>query len=124
MSMATSLEARVPYLDHKFVEFAMSIPEEIKTKNGELKHILKKSVKGLIPNELIYRAKQGFGVPIYEWFFKELGSFAKDSLTKFVKRTDFFDAAYLNKLLEKNDAKKVWYLLNFALWHEKWIEKN
>lgn len=123
MSMATSLEARVPYLDHKFVEFAMSIPEKIKTENGELKHILKKSVKGLIPDELIYRTKQGFGVPIYEWFFKELGSFAKDRLTKFVKKTDFFDAAYLNKLLKKNDAKKIWYLLNFALWYEKWIEK-
>ena len=121
MSMAVSLEARVPFLDHKFVEFSMSIPEEIKTKDMELKHILKKAVKGLIPDELIYRKKQGFGVPIYEWFYKELGAFARNELLTFADETDYFDKAYLNDLIQKNDAKKMWYLLNFAIWHKRWI---
>src|SRR5206468_379705 len=74
MSMGVSLEGRVPFLDHKFVEFAMSIPENMKIKNGTLKYILKKSVRGVIPDELIDRPKQGFGVPVYEWLFEGLGT--------------------------------------------------
>ena len=57
MSMAVSLEARVPFLDHKFVELAMSIPQSIKTKNNDSKYILKKAVRGVIPDELIDRKK-------------------------------------------------------------------
>jgi len=122
MSMAVSLEARVPFLDHKFVEFAMSIPEEIKSGGHELKHILKKAVKGLIPDEIIYRSKQGFGVPIYEWFSERLGVFAREKIVSFANRTDFFDKKYLQVLLESDNAKKIWYVLNFALWYEEWIE--
>ena len=121
MSMAVSLEARVPFLDHKFVEFAMSIPEEIKSGGHELKHILKKSVKGLIPDEIIYRSKQGFGVPIYEWFFKRLGFFAREKISSFADKTDFFDKKYLQILFERSSVQKIWYVLNFSLWHEKWI---
>lgn len=73
MSMATSLEARVPFLDHKFVVLALSIPQSVKTKGGTLKYILNKAVRGIIPDELIDRKKQGFCVPIYEWFFDRLG---------------------------------------------------
>jgi asparagine synthase (glutamine-hydrolysing) len=122
MSMAVSLEARVPFLDHKFVEFAMSIPEEIKSVGHGLKHILKKSVKGLIPDEIIYRSKQGFGVPIYEWFFERLGVFAREKVVSFADRTDFFDKKYLKVLFKSNNAQKIWYVLNFALWYEAWIE--
>src|SRR5262249_17812313 len=61
MSMGVSLEARVPFLDHKFVELAMSIPAAVKTRNGELKHILKRAVRGVIPDDIIDRKKQGFG---------------------------------------------------------------
>jgi len=122
MSMAVSLEARVPFLDHKFVEFAMSIPEEIKSGDHELKHILKKSVKGLIPNDIINRSKQGFGVPIYEWFFEKLGTFAREEIVSFANKTDFFDKKYLQVLLKRNNAQKIWYVLNFVLWHRVWIE--
>ena len=65
MTMGVSLEGRVPFLDHKFVELAMSIPPAVKTRNGTLKHILKKSVRGVIPDALIDRRKQGFGVPVH-----------------------------------------------------------
>jgi asparagine synthase (glutamine-hydrolysing) len=122
MSMAVSLEARVPFLDHKFVEFAMSVPEETKTGGNELKHILKKSVKGIIPDEIIYRSKQGFGVPIYEWFSERLGVFARKKIVNFADKTDYFDKKYLHELLKSDDAKKIWYVLNFALWHEAWVE--
>ena len=73
MSMGVSLEGRVPFLDHKFVEFAMSIPERVKTNNGTLKYMLKKAVRGIVPDELIDRPKQGFGVPVREWFTDLLG---------------------------------------------------
>jgi len=129
MSMAVSLEARVPFLDHKFVELVMSIPQEIKAKNGDLKYILKKAVKGIIPDEMIYRKKQGFGVPIYEWFFQKLGTFAEEKLKKFSDRTNYFNREYLEEIIKKGGSKKsnadnLWFLLNFVLWHEEWIEND
>jgi len=123
MSMAVSLEARVPFLDHKIVEFAMSIPQSVKVKNGELKHIMKKSVEQVIPNEIIYRKKQGFGVPVKEWFFQELGNFIKGELTKFSNLTKFFDRGAIEKMLIRARGDQLWFLLNFVMWYEKWIEK-
>jgi len=124
MTMITSLEARVPYLDHKFVELAMSIPEDIKIKKGILKYILKKSVRGVIPDELADRKKQGFGVPIYEWFFDKLGDFTIEKVLNFTKRTDFFSETYIKNLLKTNKGINLWYILNFVLWYERWIEEK
>jgi len=121
MSMGVSLEGRVLFLDHKFVEKAMGIPEAIKTKNGTLKHILKKSVRGLIPDEIIDRKKQGFGVPVYEWFFGRLGKETKSILNSFCNQTDFFNKEEINSLLKNGEGPKVWYLLNFALWWKEYI---
>jgi len=122
MSMGVSLEARVPFLDHKFVELAMSIPEKMKTRNGELKHILKKAVRGLIPDEIIDRRKQGFGVPVYEWFSEQLGDFTRGELDSFCRETDFLDRTEVMRLLDANDGPRAWYLLNFALWWKQNIE--
>ena len=127
MSMAVSLEARVPFLDHKFVELAMSIPQDIKAKNGDLKYILKKAVKGIIPDAIINRKKQGFAVPIHEWFSQELGNFAFEKLKGFSKRTNYFNPKHIDNLItsvnsKKHTADRLWYLLNFVLWHEEWIE--
>lgn len=124
MSMAASLEARVPFLDHEFVELVMSIPQEIKIKNGELKYILKKSLESVIPSEIIYRKKQGFSVPIMEWFFERLGDFTKKKLLNFTKNSDFLDKQYIEKMLAKRSGMKLWFILNFALWHERWIENK
>ncbi len=124
MSMATSLEARVPFLDHKIVELALSIPQSVKTKGGILKYILKKAVRGLIPDELIDREKQGFGVPIYEWFFDRLGEEAQKELMDFCERTDFLDKQAVMGLIEQGDGPKVWYLLNFALWWREYCEER
>lgn len=122
MSMATSVEARVPFLDHKFVELIMSIPESVKFNKGELKYILKKAVAGLLPEEILNRKKQGFGFPIHEWFFDKLGSMAREKISRFSKRTDYFNRAYIETVLCTRDVNKLWYILNFVLWHEKWIE--
>lgn len=126
MSMGVSLEGRVPFLDHKFVELAMSIPEKIKTRNKTLKYILKKSVRGIIPDELIDRKKQGFGVPINEFLLDRLGEKAKNDLLEFCDETDYLDKEAVLKLFASNDSTKIWMLLNFALWWKYYIkqEKN
>src|SRR2546425_12376569 len=99
MSMAVSLEARDPFLDHKFVELAMSIPEAVKTRNGTLKYILKKAVRGVIPDELIDRPKQGFGVPVYEWIKDRLGTLAKKELLDFCEKSDILNPAEVRTLI-------------------------
>jgi asparagine synthase (glutamine-hydrolysing) len=121
MSMGVSLEGRVPFLDHKFVELAMSIPESIKTKNGNLKHILKKSVRGLIPDELIDRKKQGFGVPIHEWFLDRLGERVDSELKEFTEKTGFLNSKAVEKLIENRKNPSAWYLFNLALWWKKYF---
>ena len=123
MSMGVSLEGRVPFLDHKFVELAMSIPQKMKTKDNVLKYLLKKSVRGIIPDELIDRKKQGFGVPVYEWLYDKLGDKIKEELSDFCDKTDFFDKREVMRQVELKNGPKTWYLLNFALWWKEYIEQ-
>jgi asparagine synthase (glutamine-hydrolysing) len=121
MSMGVSLEGRVPFLDSKFVEFAMGIPERVKTNNGSLKYILKKSVRGVVPDELIDRPKQGFGVPVREWFLDLLGARARAELDGFCRQTDFLDHHEVRRLIDGRREREVWYLLNFALWWREYV---
>ena len=121
MSMGVSLEGRVPFLDHKFVEMAMSIPESLKTKTGTFKYILKKSVRGLIPDELIDRKKQGFGVPIHEWFLDRLGEKTREELSGFCHQTDYLDRTEVMRLIDQGYGSHVWYLLNFAMWWKEYV---
>ena len=122
MTMGVGLEARVPFLDHKFVELAMSIPESVKTRHGELKHILNRAVRGLIPDERINRRKQGFGVPIQEWFLERLGDTAREEVERFCRHTDLLDWSCARRLLDANRHGQGWYLLNLALWWRQMIE--
>jgi len=122
MAMGVSLECRVPFLDHELVTLAMSIPAKLKMKNGVLKNILKQSVTGLIPQAIIDRPKQGFGLPVYELLFGKLGNYTKKVLTEFCQRTDYFNPQQVNQLLQQPSGPHTWYLLNFALWHAAYIE--
>ena len=124
MSMANGIEARVPFLDHHFIRRALSISPELKTRGGELKYILKRAVRGLIPDKIINRKKQGFAVPIDDWINDQLGTKAKTILREFCTKTDFFDAHGIEKILEKGSARQIWYLLNFALWWDEYIQGN
>ena len=122
MSMGVSLEGRVPFLDHKFVELAMSIPECVKIKNGTLKYILRKAVRGLIPDELIDRKKQGFGVPVYEWSFSQLGKKTREEIQDFCKKSDLLDHSKALCLIDRGHSSEAWYLLNFILWWKEFIK--
>ncbi|MGD8377585.1 MAG: asparagine synthase (glutamine-hydrolyzing), partial [Acidobacteriota bacterium] len=101
MSMGVSLEGRVPFLDHRFVELALSIPTAVKIPGGSLKHILKRAVRGLIPDELIDRKKQGFGVPVSEWLLDRLGDEIRRELRAFCDETDLLDPGEVAALLER-----------------------
>jgi asparagine synthase (glutamine-hydrolysing) len=124
MSMGVSLEGRVPFLDYKFVELAMSIPTEVKTRDDQLKYILKKAVRGVIPDEFIDRKKQGFGVPVYEWFFDRLGKEIRRELNDLCDKTDLFDRNELNRLMDTGQGPLVWPLYNMALWWKEYIAQD
>lgn len=119
MGMAVSLEARVPFLDHKFVEYALSIPSELRSKNGVSKYILKKAVEPLLPHEIIYRKKQGFGAPVYDWFKDKLGDYGKEVIHKSVDSNGYFNKNYVNDMFASQDFVNVWYLLNFCEWEAR-----
>jgi asparagine synthase (glutamine-hydrolysing) len=121
MSMGVSLEGRVPFLDHRFVEFAVGVPSSLKFRNGRLKHLLKHAVRNLLPPEIIQRRKQGFGVPLREWITGALGREAHQVLERFCERTDLLDPVAVRELLARGDGNKTWYLLNFALWWDAYV---
>lgn len=124
MSMGVSLEGRVPFLDHRFVEMAMGIPEAVKTRDGTLKHILKRAVRGIIPDEIIDRPKQGFGVPVHEWLMEKLGHQAEEAVEGFLRNTDWLDPDATRALIRSRGGGPLpWYLLNLALWWERWIKR-
>src|SRR5262249_2485210 len=110
-----SLEARVPFLDHKFVELVLSIPADAKLGSGGTKYLLKKAVRGLLPDEIIDRRKQGFSVPLREWFGGALGETARREVQDLCADTSFFDRREVMKLLDGPAQESAWYLLNFAL---------
>ena len=120
MAMAVGVEGRVPFLDHKFVELALSIPQAVKTRRSISKYILKKAVRGIIPDELIDRKKQGFSIP-HEWFRTGLGTYAARELADFCEHTDFFNPESVVNVLKSGNARTSWCLLNFALWWREYI---
>ncbi len=126
-TMSVSLEGREPLLDHKIVEFSAKLPNELKYKDGESKYILKRILRRYLPNELIDRPKQGFGVPIYEWFRKELTDLYREYLSyNRMKSIGMFNADFVKDLLtnyingEDVGYVKLWVLFIFELWREKW----
>jgi asparagine synthase (glutamine-hydrolysing) len=103
MTMAASVELRVPFLDHKIVEFASSLPPEYKINNGEGKFILKKVMEKYLPKEIIYRKKMGFSVPTKRWFAADLLTPAKDMIfSKKILNTGWFQKKYLERMFERH----------------------
>ena len=124
MSMGVSLEGRVPFLDHEFVALALSIPSRLKLKDGELKHVLKRAVRGVIPGELIDRPKQGFGVPVNEMLPGRLLTAARAEVARFARDTGLLDAAAADRVMTTADGSKVWYLMNLAMWWRHFIARQ
>jgi asparagine synthase (glutamine-hydrolysing) len=121
MTMGVGLEARVPFLDHKLVRLALSIPERAKVRHGNSKHLLKKAARGLIPDTIIDRPKQGFGVPVQEWCLGRLGDVVRDQLEEFCRETDYLDVQEVRRMYSQPRGHQLWYLLNLALWWKRFI---
>lgn len=129
MSMATSVEARVPFLDYRLVEYSFKIDSTIKTKNNTTKYILKKAVEGIIPNEIIYRKKQGFAAPMNYWLKNNLADFTKNYLlNSHIHKLKLFNKDFIKFLIDSplsnryDYIQNTWNLLNLFMWYDFWFE--
>ncbi|MBV9958200.1 MAG: asparagine synthase (glutamine-hydrolyzing) [Acidobacteria bacterium] len=129
ITMATSVEARVPFLDHHLVEYAMGLPRSLKVEGTSGKHILKRALEEILPHDLLYSPKRGFGAPIREWFRNGLGEiFDAHLMNSPMRRRDFFDYKFIARLMEEHRrgahdwSFHLWALLNLSMWYERWIE--
>lgn len=130
MTMAHGLEGRSPFLDHKLMEFAARLPETIKFRDRTLKYILKKALEPILPHEILYRPKQGFGVPLGAWFKNQLQDFLRDMLlSEKAARRDFFDPVYVKSLIDdhatgrQNHHHRLWSLLCFEIWCRTFLDR-
>jgi asparagine synthase (glutamine-hydrolysing) len=126
IGMAHSIEARVPFLDHRIVEYTMSIPQRLKVPNNKTtKYLLKKAVEPILPHDIIYRKKQGFAAPVKEWLKSDWFEYAKHNLlnSEFSK-LGIIDKSYISNLLNKhksgeiNGGAQIYSLLNLNLWYK------
>jgi asparagine synthase (glutamine-hydrolysing) len=130
MSMAHSIESREPLLDHKLVEFCGTIPPELQTRNGTGKHVFKQAMRGVLPDEIIDRRKQGFGVPLGHWFRGQLSGFTRDLLLSGpALGRGIFDQAYVLKLIERHErgqdlGLQLWTLISFELWCRTFLDRT
>jgi asparagine synthase (glutamine-hydrolysing) len=127
-SMAASLEARVPLLDYKMVEFAFSLPANMKVKGSTTKFFLKKAMEGILPHDIIYRRKEGFSIPIKNWLKTDLKGLMMEYLSeKRVKDSGYFNFEYINRMVaehlsnKQNHAHRLWSLILFNIWQEKFM---
>jgi asparagine synthase (glutamine-hydrolysing) len=131
MSMAASLEARAPLLDHKLIEFVTRIPASLKMKGLETKHILKRAVSDIVPAEILDRPKQGFGMPIQQWINKQLRERLHETLSE--KRTSdrgFVENVYVRTLLDEHErgrrdhSTQLWALFMLELWFRSYVDEG
>lgn len=131
ITMATSVEARVPFLDHHLVEYAMGLPRDLKVKGMVGKHILKQALEDVLPHDLLYERKRGFGAPVREWFREGLGGwFDEHLLNSTMRRRKFLNYDFVGRMLSehRNGSKDwgfhLWALLNLSLWYERWVDRR
>jgi len=127
MSMAHSLELRPPFLDHRILEFAASLPEELKIRGSQLKFVLRELMKDKLPRVILRREKIGFDIPAHDWFRGALKPFLLDTLTESaVKETELFRWEGIEKLLRDHLERRanlgyhLWGLMTLFLWIKRW----
>ncbi|HVG19536.1 MAG TPA: asparagine synthase C-terminal domain-containing protein, partial [Blastocatellia bacterium] len=131
MSMAHSLEARVPLLDHKLIEFVQTIPASLKLRGGVTKHIFKRALRGMVPDEIIDRPKHGFDVPIKKWLNDELRDLLDDTLADSrTRQRGHFNQSAVDRLLDehrrgrRDNSRHLWGLLTLELWQRAFIDRR
>lgn len=129
MSMATSLEVRVPFLDHEIAELCASIPASLKMQKTTTKYILRKTLKkyDFLPENIIYRGKQGYSIPVKNWLRQELKGYMQDLFKSSPVIKENFNGEYIDLLIEEHSSMKhnhnhiLWALINLGLWYKKFF---
>lgn len=129
MTMAASLEARAPLLDHKLIEFVTRIPARLKMRGAETKRVLKRAVEDFVPPEILDRPKQGFGVPIQQWINHQLRGRIRETLTsQRARERGYAEPAYVAVLLDEHERNRrdhstqLWALFMLELWHQIFVD--
>ena len=129
MCMAHSIEARVPYLDYRLVEYSFSIPPNLKLRGNTTKYILKKALKSYLPRDIIHRKKQPFHMPLDEWFAKGLKDYFYELLQSDIN-SRLFNKNYIKKIFDRYENSKlyygrqIWSLGIFNIWHKVFVEED
>ena len=130
MTMAASLEARMPFMDHELFAFVSSLPNKIRINGSSRKWILRECMSQLLPHEILHRPKVGFRMPINEWFRGPMKDYLYDHLTGISSQTNhYYKKDFLEKILMQhttgrhNHEKLLWALLNFEIWHREYACK-
>lgn len=127
ITMSTSVEARVPFLDHPLVEYTAGLPLGLKTRGGEPKYVLKKALEPVLPHEVIYRKKMGFGAPMREWLRGDFGHEAERTVMGSRLRGEgLFDYALIGGMFQRHRGGEdlslpLWTLYNLTAWYDHWI---
>src|SRR5438552_9644710 len=131
ITMATSVEARVPFLDHHLIEYAMNLPRELKVKGQTGKHILKRALESILPADVLYQPKRGFGAPVREWFRGAEGEkLMQQIMNSSLRERKFFDYSFISGLADEHRREvrdwsaNLWCLLNLSVWYDRWIGRN
>ena len=130
MSMASSLEIRVPLLDHVLVEFMATLPGDWKLKGMTTKYIFRHALEGMLPNSIIYRGKQGYSLPVKHLLRGELKNYMNERIHDSAVIRDNMDMDYVDRLIEEHCSMKqnhnhvLWALLNVAIWHDRFFVKD
>jgi asparagine synthase (glutamine-hydrolysing) len=126
--MSVSLEGREPFLDHRIIEFMAQLPSHYKIRGNTSKYLLKKITYKYLPKEIIDRPKMGFGIPVSLWFKAELKDYLNFYLDKKrITEEGFFNSTKVIDLRDrylsgqKENFTKLWFLLMFEMWYEKWM---
>ncbi|MBI2572020.1 MAG: asparagine synthase (glutamine-hydrolyzing) [Candidatus Schekmanbacteria bacterium] len=128
MSMACSIEARVPLLDHKIVELAAAIPPELQVAGGVRKHVFKEALRGILPDAILDRPKSGFAIPLGRWFRGELGGFVRELLlSPSCLGRGWFDRRYVETLIARHQRGReldlhLWTMMSFELWCRAFLD--
>jgi asparagine synthase (glutamine-hydrolysing) len=129
MSMAHSIESRVPLLDNRVIDFAAALPAHLKIRQGRRKHVLKEAVKGLLPPGILDRKKQGFGVPLDVWFRGRLRDVFADVLgSARTRQRGYFQPAFIERIVQehvsgrRDHTLRLWQLLVFELWQRHYVD--
>ena len=128
-TMTHSLEGREPFLDHRVIEWAAQLPLEYKYNKGIKKHILREITHQYVPKEMMDRPKMGFGIPVEQWLSVDLKHLVDAFFDEiYLKKQGIFNAVEVKKIIhafyngKKERAEKIWYLLMFQMWYEKWMK--